>query len=93
MKIEIPQYFFETKYNGQHYPGAQGVNGLKGGANCQVFVYQLLIHFGYNPLPDFRSSELWEDTAFTEKVNDIKAMDILFWNNTNESWGAHVGLA
>lgn len=91
--LNIPKRFFEVRYNGSHFPGAYGLDGLKGGANCQVFVYELLVHFGYDPLPDFRSSELWEDAVFTRKVTDIQPMDILFWNKKKEAWGAHVGLA
>lgn len=89
--LNIPDYFFEVKYNGSHYPGAEATNGLEGGANCQVFAYEILSHFGIQ-IPDFRSSELWEDTDFTKKVVGLEPLDILLWNKEKEAWGAHVGL-
>lgn len=89
--IEIPPRFFEVTYKGAHYPGAPSVNGLEGGANCQVFAYELLRHHGLS-VPDLRSSDLWEDTTHTIKVSDLQPLDILLWNKTAEPWGAHVGV-
>lgn len=93
MSIEIPNYFFEIPYKGSCYPGAPQLGDFKDGANCQVFVYQLLAHFGYPLLPDFRSSDLWEDSIYTSPTTAIQAFDILFWNKTSTAWGAHIGLA
>lgn len=89
--IEIPPRFFEVTYKGAHYPGAANVNGLEGGANCQVFAYELLRHHGLS-VPDLRSSDLWEDTTYTTQVTNLQPLDILLWNKTAESWGAHVGV-
>lgn len=89
--IEIPQRFYEVTYNGAHYPGSPKNNGLEGGANCQVFAYELLKHHGII-VPDLRSSDLWEDTEYTEQVTDLKPLDILLWNKDDNAWGAHVGL-
>lgn len=91
--ISIPAYFFDIPYKGAGYPGSPKLVDFKQGANCQVFVYQLLQHFGYPALPDFRSSELWEDELYTEKVAVVEPFDILFWNTTATAWGAHIGLA
>ncbi|EAY28088.1 NlpC/P60 family protein [Microscilla marina] len=89
--IDIPPHFFEVTYQGAHYPGSPKVNGLQGGANCQVFAYELLRHHGLK-VPDFRSSDLWEDTIHTQQVTHLQPLDILLWNKTPNSWGAHVGV-
>ena len=91
--IEIPPYYFKIPYKDACYPGSEALGDFKDGANCQVFVYELLVHFGYPNMPDFRSSELWEDEIHSQKVNHVEAYDILFWNKTATAWGAHVGLA
>jgi murein DD-endopeptidase / murein LD-carboxypeptidase len=89
--ITIPKHFFDVTYNGSHYPGSKETNGLIGGANCQVFAYELLRHFGLEIL-DFRSDGLWEDTVYTKKVTQLEPLDILLWNKTDQAWGAHVGV-
>ncbi|OJJ15441.1 cell wall hydrolase [marine bacterium AO1-C] len=89
--IEIPSRFYEVTYNGAHYPGSPKTNGLEGGANCQVFAYELLKHHGIE-VPDLRSSDLWEDTEHTIQVTELEPLDLLLWNKTDNAWGAHVGL-
>lgn len=90
--IEIPDSFFKIRYNGANYPGASGYNGLASGeANCQVFAYEILRFFKLD-IPNFRSSELWDDQTYTQVVSQLKPLDILLWNKTSEAWGAHVGL-
>lgn len=67
---------------------------MQQGANCQVFAYNVLAHFG-KTIPPFRSSDLWEDTAHTEVVTDpasLKLLDLLFFHDRNESYGAHIGI-
>ncbi|MGH1337307.1 MAG: NlpC/P60 family protein [Aureispira sp.] len=93
MTLDIPPYFFDIPYKGSCYPGSPKLGDFRVGANCQVFVYQLLLHFGRPLLPDFRSSELWEDSIYTQQTTGIQPLDILFWNKTATAWGAHVGLA
>jgi hypothetical protein len=51
-RIEIPERFLAIRYNGDHYPGAPGVIGLIGGANCQRYAYEILRHFGLQ-IPDY----------------------------------------
>ena len=89
--IEIPPHFFDVTYKGAHYPGSPRTNGLEGGANCQVFAYELLRHHGIT-VPDLRSSDLWEDTEFTAQVTDLQPLDLLLWNKVNDPWGAHMGV-
>jgi murein DD-endopeptidase / murein LD-carboxypeptidase len=90
-RIEVPKRFLAISYNGDHYPGAPGVNGLIEGANCQLYAYEILRHFGLQ-IPDFRSSNLWEDTQYTDIVSDLGPLDIVLFNRTKKVWGAHVGL-
>jgi len=89
--INIPRYFFEISYNEACYPGSTDTNGLTNGANCQWFAYELLRYFGLE-IPNFRSSELWEDVYHTYKVENFEPLDLLLWNSSKDPWGAHVGV-
>ncbi len=91
--LNVPKPFMTVRYNGARYPGAtSGADtDLSTGANCQLFAYALLRHFGLE-VPPLRSSELWADTSHTEHVRDLKLLDLLFWNRTPDPWGAHVGV-
>jgi hypothetical protein len=40
--IKIPERFHQVLYNYDRYPGAPGVRGLVGGANCQQYAYEFL---------------------------------------------------
>jgi len=68
--LSIPISFFDTYYDGSKYPGNPKCKGIKNGANCQYFAYELLRHFGFT-IPDFRSSNLWEDKIYTKKVKKL----------------------
>lgn len=92
--IELPDSFWEVRYVGARYPGSPAVlarPGLTGGANCQLFAYEVLRHFGYDP-PDLRSSELWDDTASTQRVTEPRPLDLVLVNSAKDAWGAHVGV-
>jgi cell wall-associated NlpC family hydrolase len=89
--IEVPSHFLTVSYDGNCYPGAPGVSGLAQGANCQQFAYELLRHFG-KQIPDFRSSDLWEDVNFTREVTNFEPLDLLLYNATPRAWGAHVAV-
>ena len=66
-----------------------GAENLTTTENCQQFAYELLRHFGKR-VPDFRSSDLWEDVDFTLEVSNLEPLDLLLYNSTPRSWGAHV---
>jgi hypothetical protein len=90
--LTIPERFYHVRYNGARYPGAEGVVGLDGGANCQQFVYELIRHFGFAS-PDYRSSELWEDEIHTQTVvGELAPCDLLLFNRTSAAWGAHLAV-
>lgn len=82
-----------VRYNGARYPSAaSGADtDLSAGANCQLFAYALLRHFGLE-VPLLRSSELWADVDHTERVPNLEPLDLLFWNRTPDPWGAHIGV-
>ena len=89
--LEIPDFFWTVEYNGSNFPRESDAYRLTGGANCQVFAYALLQHFGI-AVPPLRSSELWSDTRFTRRVSDYRPLDLLLFNRTEAAWGAHVAL-
>lgn len=92
--IELPDAFWEVRYVGARYPGASVVRarpGLTEGANCQLFAYEVLRHFGLAP-PELRSSELWSDTSTTQHVAVPHPLDLVLLNTTRDPWGAHIGL-
>lgn len=87
--VDIPENFWSVHYNGACFPGA--APDMARGANCQLFAYQLLRHHGLI-VPDFRSSDLWEDAEFTEAVSSPEPLDLLLFNKTARAWGAHVAV-
>jgi hypothetical protein len=89
--ISIPVRMFGVIYDSSMYPKNSRPNVLKKKANCQLFVYAVLGHFGYK-IPGFRSSELWSDNVYTKKVEKPKMLDILLFNKTKSAYGAHLGL-
>ena len=93
MRSSIPDRFWHVPYNAARYPGAPGVVGLDGGANCQLFAFELLRSFGLE-MPPLRSSDLWADTQHTKVVSgDLAPLDLLLFNATAEPFGAHVAVS
>jgi cell wall-associated NlpC family hydrolase len=87
----INQEFLDIKYNPKQIPSSE-LSIFSDGANCQLFAYSLLSDNGYK-IPPFRSSELWDDEKYTNKVADeLKPFDIILYHNKKQSWGSHVGL-
>lgn len=64
---------------------------LEEGANCQLFAYEVLRHFGL-AAPALRSSELWADTQTTARVLVAQPLDLVLFNATEDAYGAHVGV-
>jgi murein DD-endopeptidase / murein LD-carboxypeptidase len=88
--VKIPERFRKVLYDPKHYPGAPGVRGVTGGANCQQYAYEFVRAFGFT-IPDFRSSDLWADTAHTRLSKRPKPFDLVLVHNAPIAWGAHVG--
>jgi lipoprotein Spr len=91
IQVTVPLHFQNVLYNGGHYPGAPGVRGLEGGANCQQYAYELIRYYG-RVIPDFRSSELQADETYTCAVETLEPLDLLLFHNRPAAWGAHVGV-
>ena len=87
----LPGWFWEVPYVGSRYPGAVPRATLRQGANCQLWAYELLANYGFF-VPDFRSDELWRDTAATELVDEPRPLDLILFNAVADPWGAHVGI-
>lgn len=87
--ISIPDNLWDVRYNSA--PGAPNVQGIVGGANCQQYAYTVLRHFGFG-IPDFRSSDLWEDILHTRTASSPIPFDLVLVHNRRESYGAHVGV-
>ena len=91
MEMDIPDRFKNVRYVSSRIPGCKDDSDLTLGANCQVFAYNLLKDFGLNP-PNYRSSELWGDSEFSEVVTEFKPLDIMMYNDSTGSYGAQVGV-
>ncbi|WP_354644013.1 hydrolase [Kitasatospora camelliae] len=91
----LPAAFWQVPYVASRYPGSGAVvrrPGLAEGANCQLFAYAVLAHFGVRA-PALRSSDLWEDTAATVRVTGpLRPLDLLLFGATAEAYGAHLGV-
>ncbi|WP_431964888.1 hydrolase [Actinacidiphila sp. bgisy160] len=91
---QLPPAFWSVRYVGSRFPGSSEVAGLPSleeGANCQLFAYEVLRHFGLAP-PGLRSSELWADTQATARVSVAQPLDLVLFNATDDAYGAHVGV-
>ncbi|MDI3421180.1 hydrolase [Streptomyces luteolus] len=90
----LPDPYWNVPYRGARFPGSADVTarpGLALGANCQLFAYAVLGHFGLTA-PPLRSSELWQDTAATVHVPVPRPLDLVLFNADEDSYGAHVGV-
>jgi murein DD-endopeptidase / murein LD-carboxypeptidase len=89
--IKIPEPFYQVLYDHERYPGAPGVRGIFGGANCQQYAYEFLRAFGFT-IPDLRSSDLWADTTHSVVSEQPQVFDLVLVHNKPDPWGAHVGV-
>ncbi len=91
-KITIPPWMMNIKYNPRIIPNGKEQDIISNGANCQVFAYHLLRH-NNRIVPDFRSSELWDDDKFSIRITeDYQPLDVLFFHRKQEAYGAHIGV-
>ena len=90
-RLRLPGSFQAVPYNGACVPGRVSFSTYASGANCQLFAYALLAHYGIS-VPPWRSSDLWLDTSISDRVETLGPLDLLLWNRTPEAWGAHVGV-
>jgi hypothetical protein len=82
----------DIKYNSKIIPDWKKHDIQLSWANCQVYAYEILRYNGLL-VPDLRSSELWTCPNCSRIIScDYELLDILFFNETNDSWGAHLGV-
>lgn len=91
IRTEIPDRFYGVTYNSVVVPCDSWQGDFSLGANCQVFAYALLKHFGLS-VPNFRSSELWDDVTWTRSTTLFCPLDLMLYNQNSDAFGAHVGV-
>jgi murein DD-endopeptidase / murein LD-carboxypeptidase len=87
----IPQRFWDIRFDPDHDVDAPILKSIDESPNCQNFAYEILRHFR-RTIPNFRSSNLWEDTNHTAVVSDHQPLDLLLFNRVQKAWGAHIAL-
>ncbi|MFI1535149.1 hydrolase [Streptomyces anandii] len=90
----LPPALLDVPYVGSRHPGSAAVAArpdLAAGANCQVYAYAVLRHFGLAP-PALRSGELWADTRATVRVTRPRPLDLALFAPSHDPYGAHVGV-
>ncbi len=90
----LPAALWTVPYAGSRFPGSPAVAARPdpaAGANCQLYAYAVLRHFGL-AAPPLRSSELWADTRDTVCVPRPRPLDLLLFNAVDDAYGAHVGV-
>lgn len=88
---DLPASFWDVRYDAERAPGTVRRGDLSHGANCHVFAYAILEHFGFR-IPDLRSAELWRDTEATQVVLTPRPLDLVLFHDRAQAWGAHVGV-
>lgn len=87
----VPPRFHDVLFNFDRYPGALGVQGLEGGANCQLYAYEFLREHGFS-IGELRSSNLWEDTEYTFEVPN-RSLSTWLWCTTSRKLGGPMSLS
>jgi hypothetical protein len=87
----LPAEFVGVPFVAEHYPGAPGITSIEGGANCQLYAYAVLRHFGLD-VPSLRASALWSDPRLTTVTDDEQPLDLVLYNASWDSYGAHVAV-
>lgn len=88
-----PAWVFTAPYASSAHPQAAQVISIAEGANCQRYAYAVLGLFG-RAVPPHRSSELWADRRLEHvDLSEVRDLDLVLFNRTANSWGAHVVVA
>ncbi|MFI0259785.1 cell wall hydrolase [Streptomyces sp. NPDC017056] len=97
----LPAALRDVPYAGARHPGAPPLPGrhpydVTQGANCQLYAYAVLRHFG-REVPPLRSAELWADTVATVRAEPPGPLDLVLFDagavpGQPAGYGAHVGV-
>ena len=63
---ELPDWYWRVPYVSERVPGVLPRGQLMRGANCQLWAYEVLDHFGF-AVPDLRSDDLWHVTVAAQR--------------------------
>lgn len=92
----LPPHMHGVPYVYARHPLSTAPGDLAEGANCQLYAYAVLAHFGLT-VPPLRSSELWADRDATSVVDEPRSLDLVFFDggrrpDVPEGYAAHVGV-
>lgn len=92
----LPPHLRAVPYVYARHPGATAPGDVSNGANCQLYAYAVLAHFGLH-VPPMHSSGLWADRDATQVVRDPQPMDLLLFDggrkpDLEEGYAAHIAV-
>ncbi|MGW8552263.1 cell wall hydrolase [Streptomyces tubercidicus] len=93
---ECPSYAASGAAGASGHPAPGPFADLARGANCQLYAYAVLRHFGLL-IPPLRSAELWADARATHRVDRPRPLDLVLFDGgpaegRPPGYGAHVGV-
>lgn len=86
-----PENIGKIPYEYSAGPAASDPPSWLDGSNCQRFAYGVLSLFGI-VCPALPSSDLWEEREVTRVTLSPEPLDLILFNSTTDSYGAHVGV-
>jgi hypothetical protein len=95
----LPPRLRRVPYVYARHPGNTAPGDVSGGANCQLYAYAVLRHFGHH-VPPVRSSDLWADHTAMRTVTDLLPLDLLLFDpgprpekpGRAEGYAAHIAV-
>jgi cell wall-associated NlpC family hydrolase len=87
---QLPPRFWSVTYDGEVTP-KNAPHRLNETANCLVYAYDVLAHFGLE-VPRYWSSELWADVSSTRIVDGPEPLDLMLFAAEPVAYAAHVGV-
>lgn len=74
----LPEGLRGVPYVYTRHPGAVAAGDVAAGANCQLYAYAVLAHFGRH-VPPLHSSGLWAEHDVMETVDEPAPLDLLLF--------------
>jgi hypothetical protein len=92
----LPEHLRGVPYVYARHPEATEAGDVSGGANCQLYAYAVLAHFG-RYVPPLHSSGLWAEHEAVETVAEAAPLDLLLFDSgpkpgLEEGYAAHIGV-
>ena len=73
-------------------PAVRARPGLADGANCQLFAYEVLRHFGLDAAGAAVERAVGGHGVDHQRVAVPRPLDLVLVNSSRDPWGAHVGV-